>query len=474
MGKSSPSAPAAVDPVASAQAQTTSNIQTANALAQINRVNQTGPYSSVNYTQTAPPKLPDVTSYVNSDGTTNQSLTADQQAGGITQTTKTTPGGPDPNAVDTWAQTTSLDPALQSVTDNALNGLSSTNPLAYNAGSGNLSATMQPSGAIQTSVADAGPIQKSLDFSGAPAMPQDNTAAQQAVVNALYGQATSRLDPQWQQAQTEQETKLANQGVVQGSDAWNKAMNTFTQGKNDAYSTALNSSIGAGTNTLTALNADQLANRQEGVNETTSQGTFANTAQQQQDAQNLAAASFANTAQQQQYGQNLGTAQFSNAANEQAFENSLSNANLNNSASAQNIQQLLAQFGLSTGNIVLPGVPASTVQPTDVLGAQGLAQNSALAQYQAQTQANSAAKGGVGSLLGTGAMALALSDRRLKTDVQRIGTARNGLPIYSFRYIGHDEPQIGLMAQDVEKINPAAVHTIAGFKAVEYPAALAA
>ena len=66
------------------------------------------------------------------------------------------------------------------------------------------------------------------------------------------------------------------------------------------------------------------------------------------------------------------------------------------------------------------------------------------------------------------------SDRRLKKDIVRIGETDAGLPIYSYRYKGQDGPkQIGLMAQDVEKVNPDAVGLAAAadgnyYKTVNY------
>jgi len=50
------------------------------------------------------------------------------------------------------------------------------------------------------------------------------------------------------------------------------------------------------------------------------------------------------------------------------------------------------------------------------------------------------------------------SDRRLKQDIERVGTLDNGLPVYSYRYIGDDVTQIGLMADEVQQVNPEAVH----------------
>ncbi len=67
---------------------------------------------------------------------------------------------------------------------------------------------------------------------------------------------------------------------------------------------------------------------------------------------------------------------------------------------------------------------------------------------------------------GTGFMA---SDARLKTDIVRVGTAANGLPLYHFRYIGDSVIWEGVMAQDVLTHTPAAVGLgIGGTMAVNY------
>jgi hypothetical protein len=74
---------------------------------------------------------------------------------------------------------------------------------------------------------------------------------------------------------------------------------------------------------------------------------------------------------------------------------------------------------------------------------------------------------GVGDVIKLVSM-LPFSDRRVKHDVKEIGKTHDGQPIYSFKYNGSDQTQIGLMAQDVEKHNPDAVHNIGGIKAVDY------
>lgn len=62
-----------------------------------------------------------------------------------------------------------------------------------------------------------------------------------------------------------------------------------------------------------------------------------------------------------------------------------------------------------------------------------------------------------GSTTSTTQPAPFFSDARLKHDAKKIGETNDGLPIYSFKYNGSDQTQIGLMAQDVEKKKPEAV-----------------
>lgn len=61
------------------------------------------------------------------------------------------------------------------------------------------------------------------------------------------------------------------------------------------------------------------------------------------------------------------------------------------------------------------------------------------------------------------------SDTRLKTDIERVGIASNGLPLYHFRYHGQPTLFEGVMAQDVLEHTPAAVAEMSnGYYAVNY------
>lgn len=93
-------------------------------------------------------------------------------------------------------------------------------------------------------------------------------------------------------------------------------------------------------------------------------------------------------------------------------------------------------------------------------------------QYQAQVANQQAKMGGLFGLLGTGLTAgIKYSDRRLKTDVSRVGTLDNGLPVYLYKIDGRIE--LGVMADEVEAVMPSAIHTSPeGFKMVDYTAAV--
>lgn len=63
----------------------------------------------------------------------------------------------------------------------------------------------------------------------------------------------------------------------------------------------------------------------------------------------------------------------------------------------------------------------------------------------------------MGSMIGGLGGLFALSDERAKDDKEKIGETDDGMGIYSFRYKGSPETQVGLMAQDVKRKKPAAV-----------------
>ncbi len=78
------------------------------------------------------------------------------------------------------------------------------------------------------------------------------------------------------------------------------------------------------------------------------------------------------------------------------------------------------------------------------------------------------------SIIGTGMsiaspFIIAASDRRLKENIKKLGDSPSGIGIYKFNYIGHAKKYIGALADDVMKVVPEAVTTMAnGFLGVNY------
>lgn len=65
-----------------------------------------------------------------------------------------------------------------------------------------------------------------------------NSGSAQAATDKAYQTFKARLDPQWAQNDQVQASTLANQGIAQGSEAYNNAERTYGQQKNDAYQQA--------------------------------------------------------------------------------------------------------------------------------------------------------------------------------------------------------------------------------------------
>lgn len=95
----------------------------------------------------------------------------------------------------------------------------------------------------------------------------DGSAARDQAINASYAQATSRLNPQFAQAAQLQSSSLANAGLDPNSAAARSSNLQFQQGRNDAYSSAMNNAIHDGTAAQTATFNQNLMARQQAIAE---------------------------------------------------------------------------------------------------------------------------------------------------------------------------------------------------------------
>lgn len=208
-----PSVPAPPDPNVTAQAQTQSNIQTANNNATLNRVNQYTPYGNLTYS-----------------------------IDGYTDT-----GTPQ------YSANVSLSPQEQQIFNNSTTG---------QINQGNIALGMQ--GQVGNSYTN--PINTSglpgigsqINYNG-PALTGtvgNGSYSPQAIKDAedaAYKIQTQYLDPQYEQAGKSLDNSLINQGITQGSEADTNARTLFNNQKQQAYGNAQMQAVQAGQNEQNVL-----------------------------------------------------------------------------------------------------------------------------------------------------------------------------------------------------------------------------
>ena len=273
--------------------------------------------------------------------------------------------------------------------------------------------------------------------------------------------------------------QLASFGAgLQNQQAGNSAIGqnfgqsiTAQQAQNTAQQQAYSQQVGVAglqnqaiaQNQQAALSQQTAANaaQQQGYAQNLQSGQFYNQGQQQNYANQQAYQQNANAAQAQTYNQNLQSGQFANTAQQQALAQALNQYNLplnqiNSLMSGSQIQS--PQFTSYTGANVAPApiANAATQQANYNQGLYGLQQGAA--------NQNTAAIGQLGS---AALMAFALSDRRLKSNIKRIGTHPLGIGVYEYDILGRHET--GVMADEVMRVKPEAVglHP-SGYMMVDY------
>lgn len=254
----------------------------------------------------------------------------------------------------------------------------------------------------------------------------------QQFADAAYQDATRRLDPQFEQADAKFRQQMVNRGLAEGTEAYDKARANFDMGKNDAYSMAQNQALLAGLGAQNQGWAQQFAQAQEGNRQGQFGDQFAFQGQRA-DMQDLMAL--------------LGYGQQTNANNNQMLNSDFNRAG--------------GLFGL---------VPGMSPVQVDVMSPYQMQQQ----QNQFNSNQSANASNGFWGSVGQLGSAFLMSDRRVKTDIERVGTLDNGLPVYLFRYRDGGPFQIGVMAQDVQEAKPDAVRDFDGVLAVDYVKAVAA
>lgn len=419
------STPKQPDYVGAAQATAQGNLEAAKYATQANRVNQYTPWGSLTWSNNRGFNQAGydaaLKAYQNQQsnlggweyagntggGDGNQTAEFQRRSGG---SSLSSPNPADFYGSDNWSQTISLSPEMQALFDQQMKlqqGLFG----AQDAALGRVNQTMGTG-------LDTSNFQQLGDV-------YDPTKATNNATELLM----QRLNPELDRQQDALRTQLANQGIAQGSAAYNNALSNFGQQRNDAATQA-------------ALQGIMLGMQQQGM-------TFGQSSQKR--------------------GQQL---------QEAAYLRSLPLNELN---------------ALRTGNQVsMPQFPGYAQQATtggaDILGATQAGYNSALGASNAQNAMAYQQGSGLGGLAGAGlgyffggpmggllgsgvggALGGMFSDRRLKTDIVKVGQAGR-LGVYSYRYIWGGPKMLGYMADEVEKVAPHAVKDMGGLKLVDYEA----
>lgn len=378
--------PKAPDYTAAAQATAQGNLEAARVAAAANRVSQYTPYGNLVYERTGQDGF-DQSGWESANNSYQQQLAARQNSqstatrgfngvGGINGKNRNAvetpmPLAPDRNRFviasdpDSWKATQTLSPAEQQKLDK------------NNALSIGLLDTAQKG---LSGVDDA--LTKGFNWD---ALPQAQVNAGQTAQDAIM----ARLNPQFEQRDNALRTRLINQGVRPGTEAWDNEFRNFGQERNDANSQAALHGIDVGNKARSQAIQEQAFGRTEGLN-------MVNALRTGNQVQNP---NFVNTPQQ------------------------------------------------------------ATTAGADLLGAANAQYQGQLGAYNAQQAGSNGFLGGLGSLAGAGVQAgIAggwFSDKRLKTNIRKIGTHVKGFGIYAYEKFGRYE--IGVLAQEVRKIMPHAV-----------------
>lgn len=234
------------------------------------------------------------------------------------------------------------------------------------------------------------PVRYDLDFRGLG----DPNIERQRVEDAIF----ARMNPQLDRSRAALDTRLANQGITQGSAAYREAIDENNRAANDARIAAI-------------LSGGQEQSRLFGLG--LGQSNFQNQAQNQAFNQALGRGQFYNQGQNQEFSQGLANAQLNNSTSAQAFNQSLAEAQFQNQANQTAINQALLErqiplneiIALMSGSQVQPPSFVNTaqtpVQGTDISGNIYANYQGAMNQYNQRVAQQNAMLGGLFGLGGT-------------------------------------------------------------------------
>lgn len=367
--------------------------------------------------------------------------------------------------VTSWTQNTTLAPGLQNALDSQIGLQNDRSQLASGfmdrvAGEyaqpfdyANLPqmAQVNAPASLGTSMADySRGLTTGFNF-GAP-LPQVDSSYRDTVANQLM----QRMQPVHDYQQNQLETRLANQGFTVGSEGYKRALDELGQRQSAERFNALDQSG----NEMQRLFGMQMQTANTGFNQNLQGAQFQNQALGQAAALDQSRMGAQNAAMAQQQNLNQSFADQQNRLRQQAIAEQMQRRGM----SLNEMNALLSGQQVQMPN--MPSFnPAGRAETPNILGATQMGYDAQLGAYNAQ-------QAGFGNLLGAGAQlgsaAFMFSDRRLKSNIKRVGThPALGVGIYAYTMMGM--PQHGVIAQEVQAVRPDLVRRHAnGFLQVNY------
>lgn len=378
----------------------------------------------------------------------------------------TTGRGTDPatgQAVTTWTQNTTLAPGLQSALNSQIQLQNDRSQLAegfmdrvgeeykqpFDYATLPRMAQSNTPASLGTSLTDYTPgLTTSFNF-GAP-LPQVDSSYRDTVANQLM----TRMQPVHDYQQQQLESRLANQGFTVGSEGYKRALDELNQRQAAERFQALDQSG----NEMQRLFGMQMQTANTGFNQNLQGAQFQNQALGQAAALDQSRLQSQNAAMGQQQNLNQAYVDQQNRVRQQAIAEQMQRRGM----SLNEMNALLS--GQQVNMPQMPSFNASgRAETPNILGATQMGYDAQLGAYNAQ-------QAGFGNLLGAGAQlgsAFLFSDRRLKSNIQRVGTHPIGVGIYSYTMMGMS--QHGVIAQEVQAVRPDLVRRHpSGFLQVNY------
>jgi hypothetical protein len=362
--------------------------------------------------------------------------------------------------LNTWTQNTNLTPESQSALDSQMRlqqGRSGLAESLLGRSQQEYGDTMdwskfdQLAGTPQGQTYSPEQVQRNLDTSGLTNVDPSEKYRTDAN-DAIFNQWASRAEPQNTRDTEALRTQLYNSGLKEGDAAYDEEMRKLRQSQGDARQQAqYQATIGSGEEAQRMLGMDA-STRAQMFGERQAGGTFANSAAQQALNQQLATG-------QANYGQNMQSANYQNTLRQQQIAEEMQKRGF----SLNEINAIIS--GQQVGMPSMPGFnTAQRSEGVQALTAADMQGQHDLDVFNAQQQATQ------GTLSGIAGGAMMFSDRRLKKDIEPLGFDSNGLRKYKFWYIWEHggAPNIGYMADEVEKLYPDAIVEFHGYKMVDY------